>query len=132
MSPRTIAPLRIALAALLLALATQVCAAAQARPMAVLFSAPWCYNCKLIKPKLKTVEAEFGAQIDFIVLDFADDASRSAAESVARERGFLPLFAANRATGWVALLDRDGHQVGELKQDMTVEEMQARLQTLLH
>lgn len=105
-------------------------AAAADQPMAVLFYASWCLNCKLIAPKLAEASQGLEDRIDFITLDVSDDAHRQQAKQRAKDLGFYPLYMKNRATGWVALLRLDGTQVGELRVTMDTPQIRAALEQL--
>jgi thiol-disulfide isomerase/thioredoxin len=107
-----------------------VCAKA-AQPMAVLIAADWCGNCKVIKPKLKQAYKNFEGQMSFVSLDVTDDARFAQSQKLAVKLGVPQLLAGQVATGWVALIDRSGKQIGELRQTMSVEEMQQALQALV-
>jgi thiol-disulfide isomerase/thioredoxin len=97
------------------------------RPMAVWFYADWCTNCKLIAPKIAQVQPEFEKSVDFVKLDVTNEETKAATRTRARELGILPLYMGNRATGWLALVDAQGKQVGELRHFMSVEDMRAAL-----
>lgn len=101
------------------------------QPMAVLFNAEWCLNCKLMRPLLEPLQAEYADRVDFIVLDYTTDEARSEGESLARERGFYPIVQANRATGWVALLHPDGSPAGRLTVAMDDAELRSALDSLV-
>jgi thiol-disulfide isomerase/thioredoxin len=102
-----------------------------AQPMAVLIAADWCGNCKVIKPKLKQAYKNFEGQMSFVSLDVTDDARFAQSQKLAVKLGVPQLLAGQVATGWVALIDRSGKRVGELRQTMSVEEMQQALQALV-
>lgn len=99
-------------------------------PLAVLISADWCYNCKQIRPKLAEARKEFGDAIEFISLDVTDDARFAKARGEAERLGIGYLLQGQFATGWVALVDRSGHKVDELHQQMSVDQMQEALRRL--
>lgn len=101
------------------------------QPMAVLISADWCFNCKVIKPKLQEAYKPYEGKINFVSLDVTDDKTFMKAKQQAFALGVPQLLAGSVATGWVALFDRRGKKVGELKQDMTVEEIDKALKALL-
>jgi thiol-disulfide isomerase/thioredoxin len=101
------------------------------QPMAVLIAADWCGNCKVIKPKLKQAYKNFEGQMSFVSLDVTDDARFAQSQKLAVKLGVPQLLAGQVATGWVALIDRSGKRVGELRQTMSVEEMQQALQALV-
>jgi thiol:disulfide interchange protein len=105
--------------------------ARDSRPVAVWFYADWCMNCKLIKDKLAVMQTEYGAKVQFVKVDGTTPANQPANEKLAREFGFYDLFMTNNKTGWVALLDRNGKQIGELKQEMTPAQMRERLDQLV-
>ena len=102
-----------------------------AQPMAVLISADWCFNCKIIKPKLQQAYKAFEGKINFVSLDVTDDKTFMKAKQQAFSLGVPQLLNGSVATGWVALFDNHGKQVGELKQEMSVPEMQKALQALV-
>jgi thiol-disulfide isomerase/thioredoxin len=102
-----------------------------AQPMAVLISADWCINCKIIKPKLQEAYKGFESKINFVSLDVTNDATFAKAQKQAVQLGVPQLLTGSFATGWVALFDRHGKKVGELKQEMTVEDMKKQLQALV-
>ncbi len=102
-----------------------------AQPMAVLISADWCMNCKIIKPKLQEAYKGFEGKIRFVSLDVTDDKTFIKAKQEAFALGVPKLLVGSFATGWVALFDRNGKQVGKLMQDMSVEDMRAALKALV-
>lgn len=102
-----------------------------ARPMAVLFFADWCYNCKQIKPKLAELEAAYGDRIRFERLDVTSDETKIGAREHAKALGIAPIYLANKGTGLVALIDTAHHKVGELRSTMSVEEMREALDDLV-
>jgi thiol-disulfide isomerase/thioredoxin len=106
-------------------------AAKAAQPMAVLISADWCMNCKIIKPKLHEAYQGFENKIMFVSLDVTDDATFARAQKQALQLGVPQLLSGSLATGWVALFDRNRKQVGKLMQDMSVEDMRKALQALV-
>jgi len=120
--------LRIAL----LLLMSLVAGSSQAadKPMAVWFYADWCMNCKMIAPKLAQVQPEFEQRIDFVKLDVTNAQRKEATRLQADKLGITPLYMSNTATGWLALIDTQGRQVGELRHFMTVEQMRTALTQL--
>eukprot|EP00622_Pseudochattonella_farcimen_P005923 FR741635.1.p1 GENE.FR741635.1~~FR741635.1.p1 ORF type:complete len:167 (+),score=9.25 FR741635.1:1-501(+) len=44
-------------------------ALANGRPTIVDFYADWCENCKVMAPKLKAIEREYGGRVNFVALD---------------------------------------------------------------
>ena len=103
-----------------------------AEPMAVLISADWCLNCKIIKPKLQEAYKDFQGRIKFASLDVTDDKTFLKAKQEAFALGVPQLLNGSISTGWVALFDRHGKQVGKLMQDMSVEDMKAALTALVN
>lgn len=101
------------------------------QPMAVLISADWCMNCKLIKPKLQEAYKGYEGKIKFVSLDVTDDKTFFKAKQQAFALGVPQLLNGSVSTGWVALFDSHGKQVGKLMQDMSVEEMQKLLRALV-
>lgn len=104
---------------------------AATKPMAVLFNADWCLNCKLMRPRLEPLRAEYADRVDFLVADYTTDEGRAQGKALARERGFAPIYNANRATGWVALLNPDGSQAGSLTVKMDEAQLRQALDALL-
>lgn len=111
-------------------LATSAEPAKPAQPLAVLIAADWCYNCKQIKPKLAELRRRFESKINFVNLDVTDDARFLVAWQQAGALGIGYLLDGQFATGWVALIDRHGKKIGELHQEMGIDEMQSALQKL--
>ena len=105
-------------------------ASAAGKPMAVWFYADWCMNCKMIAPKLAQVQPEFEQRIDFVKLDVTNEERKRATRAQAEKLGILPLYMGNTGTGWLALIDTQGRQVGELRHFMSVDEMRAALNRL--
>lgn len=120
----------LSLGALARADAGDPAAAADPRPQAVWFYADWCMNCKLIAPKLKRLQPRFEERVRFVKLDLTADSRREQNRELAAAGGFLDLYVANRKTGWVALLDSSGAPVGELKAEMSLDELSSRLEQL--
>lgn len=104
--------------------------AAAKQPMAVLIAADWCMNCKIIKPKLAEAYKDFAGKINFVSLDVTDDKAFFKAKHQAFELGVPQLLNGSFSTGWVALFDRHGKQVGRLMQDMSVDDMKTALKAL--
>ncbi|WP_161554170.1 thioredoxin domain-containing protein [Stenotrophobium rhamnosiphilum] len=119
----------VALLSSSLALSAEPAKAAQ--PMAVLISADWCMNCKIIKPKLEEAYKGFEGKINFASLDVTNDKTFFKSKQQAFALGVPQLLAGSVSTGWVALFDRQGKQVGRLMQDMSVEDMQKALKALV-
>jgi thiol-disulfide isomerase/thioredoxin len=125
-------PMLLGLVALLSASLTWSAGTAKpAEPMAVLISADWCMNCKIIKPKLQEAYKGFEGKINFVSLDVTDDKAFFKAKHQALTLGVPQLLNGSFSTGWVALFDRHGKQVGRLMQDMSVADMQKALQALV-
>lgn len=103
----------------------------QVRPMAVLFYADWCFNCKQIKPRLAELEAAYGDRIRFERLDVTSAESKVGARKHAGKLGIAPIYFANKGTGLVALIDTEHRKVGELRSTMSIEEMREALDRLL-
>lgn len=112
-------------------LAWSAVTAKAAEPMAVLISADWCMNCKIIKPKLQEAYKGFEGKINVTSLDVTDDKAFFKSKQQAFALGVPQLLNGSVSTGWVALFDRHGKQVGKLMQDMSVADMQKALQALL-
>ena len=102
-----------------------------AEPMAVLISADWCMNCKIIKPKLQEAYKGFEDKIKITSLDVTDDKTFMKSKQQAFALGVPQLLNGTVSTGWVALFDRHRKQVGKLMQDMSVADMQKALQALV-
>jgi thiol-disulfide isomerase/thioredoxin len=100
------------------------------KPMAVLFYADWCTSCKLLEPKYEPARAGLEDQIQFVKLDVTNEATQQKARATAQALGIGPLYTSNHATGWVALVDGEHVQVGELKYDESVDDMHAALEKL--
>jgi hypothetical protein len=101
-----------------------------AEPMAILIAADWCFNCKIIEPKLRDAFKGFERKINLVNLDLTDDKRFFEAKQVVFSLGVPKLLQGKVAVGWVALYDRHGRQVGKLLQDMSIEEMRQALQSL--
>lgn len=100
------------------------------KPMAVWFYADWCMNCKMLAPKLAQVQPEFEQRIDFVKLDVTNEERKAASREQSKKLGVYPLYMANRATGWIALIDTRGKQTGEIRHFMSVDEMREALTKL--
>ena len=105
--------------------------AADKRPMAVLFYADWCSNCKELEPKYEKARAGLEDKIQFVKLDVTDAERKSKTREQAKSLGIYPLYVANTGTGWVALLDASGNKVGEIKSDESSDDMRAALMKLV-
>jgi thiol-disulfide isomerase/thioredoxin len=101
-----------------------------AKPMAVWFYADWCTNCKLLAPKYAAARSGLEDKVQFVTLDLTDDNAKIKTRETAQTLGISRLYYANHATGWVALLDGKGNQVGELHYDQSVEDIRAALEKL--
>jgi len=100
------------------------------KPMAVLFYADWCTSCKLLEPKYEPARAGLEDKIQFVKLDVTNEATKQKARATAQALGIGPLYSLNRATGWVALIDSEHVQVGELKYDESADDMHEALEKL--
>ncbi|WP_428313186.1 thioredoxin domain-containing protein [Hydrocarboniphaga sp.] len=100
------------------------------KPMAVWFYADWCMNCKMLAPKLAQVQPEFEQRIEFVKLDVTNEERKAASREQSKKLGVYPLYMANKATGWIALIDTQGKQVGEIRHFMSVDEMREALNQL--
>ena len=100
------------------------------KPLAVWFYADWCMNCKLIAPKIAQVQPEFEQRVDFVKLDVTNADRKIESQAQAKKLGIYALYMGNTATGWLALVDRQGKQVGELRHFMSVDEMREALTKL--
>jgi thiol-disulfide isomerase/thioredoxin len=103
---------------------------ANTKPLAVWFYADWCTNCKLLAPKYAPARSGLEDQIQFVTLDLTNEETKAKAKEIAKNYGISPLYYANQATGWVALVDVKHVKVGELHNDQSVEEMHAALEKL--
>lgn len=108
-----------------------VAMAADTRPLAVLIYADWCYNCKMIKPRLAVLEAEYGDRIRFDRLDVSSDETKSGARKKAADLGILPLYFNNKGTGLVMLINTRREKIGELRHTLGDQEMRAALDALI-
>ena len=100
-------------------------------PMVVLFYADWCYNCKLIVPKLAQAQKGLEDRLRFIKLDFTDDAKHQESKARTKRLGLYELYLSNKATGWAALMSADGKtKLGELRIGDTPEQMREKLEKL--
>ena len=100
-------------------------------PMVVLFYADWCYNCKLIVPKLAQAQKGLEDRLRFIKLDFTDDAKHQDSKARTKRLGLYELYLSNKATGWAALMSADGKtKLGELRIADTPEQMREKLEKL--
>ncbi len=107
-------------------------AAAQAdKPMAVLIYADWCFNCKMLLPRLEPLKKAYSDRIDFHRLDVTNEKRKKGAQQKARELGILKLYYANRGTGLAILVNKNHKKVGELRYTLTDEEMKEKLDALL-
>lgn len=97
-------------------------------PLAVLIYADWCYNCKLLMPKLAQARAGLTERYRFVTLDVTDEPRKLKAKQTAIDLGFMQHYMGNHATGMIMLIDAKGAKLGEIKQDMSVEQIRAALQ----
>lgn len=101
-----------------------------AEPMAVFIEADWCMNCKVLEPKLRDAFKGFEQQINLVNIDVTDDRRFFESKQVVFKLGVPKLLKGSISVGWVALIDRNGNQVGKLMQDMSVDEMKRALRNL--
>ncbi len=99
-------------------------------PMAVFIEADWCANCKVLGPKLRYACKGLEHKINFVNLDVTDDRRFFEAKQVVFKLGVPKLLKGVVTVGWVALFDRNGRQVGTIRQDMSVEEIRHALLSL--
>lgn len=100
------------------------------QPMAVMISADWCGNCKILEPKLQEAAKDFKGKIQFVSFDVTDEKAWFKSKQEAYVLGVPKLLNGKLTVGWVALFDRNGNQVGKIVQDMSVEDMENALQAL--
>ena len=79
--------LQMLLLGLVLALGPMAGSQAADKPAAVLFHADWCLNCKLMKPRLATLQQQYGDRIEFIRVDYTTDAGRAEGKALAKGLG---------------------------------------------
>lgn len=106
-------------------------AAPAEKPMAVLVYADWCFNCKMLLPRLEPLKKSYSDRIDFHRLDVTNEKRKKGAQQTARELGILDLYYANKSTGLVILVNKNHEKVGELRYTLTDEEMKEKLDALL-
>lgn len=100
------------------------------QPMAVMISAEWCGNCKVLEPKLQEASKDFKGKIRFVSFDVTDEKAWFKSKQEAYVLGVPKLLNGKLAVGWVALFDSNGQQVGKIVQDMSVDDMESALQAL--
>lgn len=100
------------------------------KPLAVLVFAQWCFNCKMILPRLEPLQKEFGDRIAFERLDVTNEETKQGARDKAKALGITPHYFANKGTGVVLLINRANEKVGELRYTLTDEQMREQLAAL--
>lgn len=101
------------------------------KPLAVLIYADWCFNCKMIKPRLAALDLEYSDRILFTQLDVTNEDTKARTREKAAALGIAPLYFANRGTGVVLLVNRSFEKVGELRYTLSDAEMRAALDALV-
>ena len=105
-------------------------AAGSEKPLAVLVYADWCFNCKMILPRLAPLKEAFSDRIRFERLDVTTPETKAGAKEKARALGILKPYLANKGTGLVLLINSENEKVGELRYTQTDEEMSEKLEAL--
>lgn len=100
------------------------------KPMAVLIYADWCYNCKMLLPRLAPLELAYADRVLFTRLNVTDEAAKARTREQAMDLGIGPLYFNNRGTGVVLLVNRQREKVGELRYTLSDTQMRAALDAL--
>ena len=103
------------------------------RLVAVLSYADWCSSCKILEPKVETVQASGAVEgVSFLTLDYTDrdvEAIFAAADAAGVGEAVRAHFAQSVTTGIMLLVDRDDKKVvSVVKKEMTNDEIAAAIQ----
>ena len=92
---------------------------------AVKFHADYCGGCKALTPSLKTLNTKLeGDGVEFVKFDFTSADTKAKSEKMASKLGLSELYASNKGTGYVLLVDADTKEtVGKLTSMQSVDEM---------
>lgn len=83
--------------------------------LVVVVSADWCPTCHRIAPAVASLEQEYSGRVSFLVLDVTDDDAAARSATAADAAGVGAFFRQTRATGVVAVFDRERTWVATLR-----------------
>lgn len=98
--------------------------------IAILMYADWCGSCKILDPKLKSVQPEFErGNILFVRFDLTNDATKHQSSLLAQALGVGELYEKNAGkTGYLAIVDRaSGESIDRITKDHSGADIRARL-----
>lgn len=104
-------------------------AASAGQPMLVKIHADWCGTCTRLNPTWEALQKRHGKEVDFVIFDVTDDATRAECERVAKERGLEALLETHGSrTGTIAVLGAGGGEpVAVIKGETDVDAYDAPL-----
>ena len=100
------------------------------KPYAILVYADWCYNCKMIVPRLDTLIPKYADRIEFERFNVTNEDTKTRTRQRAKDLGVGPLYFANKGTGVVLLVNKKREKVGELRYTLSDEQMMTALDAL--
>ena len=80
--------------------------AVQARPYVIKMHAQWCSVCMMTKGVWTQIEEKYRGRVNFVVMDFTNQAAWAASEAEAKRLGLEKIFAEfGGASGLICILD---------------------------
>lgn len=78
--------------------------ALKTKPRVVIIRADWCTACQQLEPTMMGLMQEYGAKLDFVILDVTTDETTAQSAAKAKSLGLISFFEANkRMTSTVAV-----------------------------
>jgi pentapeptide MXKDX repeat protein len=85
------------------------------RPIVAIIGADWCPYCKKLDPIMKSLMADYGEKLNFVMFDITNDATIEASMKLAKEKGLEDFFNENKGKSAFVAIMKDGKQVFESK-----------------
>lgn len=101
------------------------------KPSAVRFYATWCSRCKVLDAKLEKIRPNFADQVNFVVFEMTNEATKQKAVTKAKELGLEHVYNKYHAqTGLMVLVDAAGQVVQPVTYAETSDDIRQALSAL--